>query len=87
MFKLPDRKSNLDETFAPKIIPNEALFLKQALEKLSVIQQNRKSLIRSKENQPRKMQNVIKKHGVKVDAECQQWLMKITNKEKSYIFD
>ena len=55
---------------------------KQVLVKLSAIQKDRKSLIRSREKQLRKIQNVTKKDGVKVDTGCQELFMRITNKEK-----
>ena len=87
LLQFSDRKSNLDKSLIPKNIPNEALSHKQALVKLSAIQKDRESLIRSRENQLRKIQNVIEKDGVKGDTGCQELFMKITNKEKCSIFD
>ena len=80
LLKLSDRKSNLDESFVP-------FSHKQALVKLHAIQKDWKSVIRSRENQLRKIQNVIEKVGVKVDTGCQELFMKITNEKKCSIFD
>ena len=87
LLKLSDRKNNLDGSFVPKNIQNEALSHKQALIKLSAIQKDRKSLIRSRESHLRKIQNVIEKDGVKVDTGCQELFRKITSEEKYSIFD
>ena len=73
--------------FYQKIIPNEVSYHKPVLVKLGSIQKDRKSLIRSRENQLRKMQNVIEKIAVKVNTGCQELFMKITNEEKWSIFD
>ena len=63
-------------------MPNEVSYHKPVLVKLGSIQKDRKSLIRSRENQLRKMQNVIEKVAVKVNTGCQELFMKITNEEK-----
>ena len=83
LLKLSDRKSGLDESFVPKNIPNEALSHKQALVKLSAIQKDGKSLIHSRENQLRKIQNVIEKDDVKVDTGCQELFMKSPMKKNA----
>ena len=70
-----------------KNIPNDVSYHKQVLVKLGAIQKDRKSLIRSRENQLRKMQNVIEKVAVKVNTGCQEFFMKITHEKKWSILD
>ena len=86
LLKFSDRKSNLDEPFVPKNIPTEALSHKQSLVKLSAIQKDRKSLIRSRENQLRKIQNVIEKDGVKVDTRCQELFIHKNHQRRTLLY-